>query len=236
MNTTFVHPTASTLAGPGITSTFIPAPSTTSTVKGAHPTCRPNKADLEHVLLRAQRRTYSRRIRESLGHGLPSGITQRSTRAVAGSFPSSSSLSYPSTPSTSSASTTTDTDNSLTSPVNCTPLPLPVPTGQLGQYFPDAPSPSLLPTPSFGSDAPATRPRYGPARNTMGRGHSFVTHGDPALTPRHVFPPNLRRTPGAPVWADDAQSYFRGPMGLGITNMHIDVDGKDRVLVEQYYF
>lgn len=239
MNTTFVRSTASNLAGPGMSHTFIPAPSATSTVKGAHTTNRPNKADLELVLLRAQVRTHHRRLRESLGHGLPSGVTQRSTRAVADSFPSSrastpSSLSYPSTPSATSAAT--DTDASPESPIGYASLPLPVPTGRPGQYFPEAPSPSLLPTPSFGSASPAVRPRYGAAPDGMGRGHSFVTHGDPALTPCHVFPPNLRRTPGAPVWADDAHSYFRGPVGLGIMNVDIDVDVKDSALVDQYYF
>ncbi|KAI0714263.1 hypothetical protein C8T65DRAFT_828793 [Cerioporus squamosus] len=228
MTTTFVRSSAFNLAGPGITATFIPAPSLTSTVKAAQPTRRPNKADLEVVLLRAQIRTHHRRLRALIPlerglyafHAILTLVPLHPFYCHCGHHDG-----YGRRPE---------------SPGMCAALPLPVPTGQSGQYFPDAPSPSLLPTPTFGSAAPAARPRlvqssprYGSARDTTGRGHSFVTNGDPALTPRHVFPPNLRRTPGAPVWADD---YFRGPVGLGIMNMDIDVDVKDNVYVEQYYF
>ncbi|RPD60045.1 hypothetical protein L226DRAFT_523089 [Lentinus tigrinus ALCF2SS1-7] len=274
MNTHFVRPTAFNLAGPGITTTFVPTPYGTSTVKAAQPTRRPTKDDLEFVVFRAQLRARNRRLQQSLGHGLPSGVARRTTRVPADWYSSSSSrsstpstFSYASTPSATTATTTTDTDDAPESPVYYAQLPLPVLTGQSGgpfpeapspsllpiptqlfgrtyppeapspsllpiptelfgrtTYPPEAPSPSLLPIPTFGSPAPTTttttRPRllqsYGSARDVMGRGHSFITEGDPVLTPHHVFPPNLRRTPGAPVWADDANSYFRGPIGLGI--------------------
>ena len=250
MNTHVVYSTASTLAGPGTTTaTFIPAPgSTTSTVKAAQPTThRPNKADLELILFRAQVRTHHRRLRESLGHGLPSGVPQRTTRAAAHSYPtrrpvppSPSPLSYSPTPSPTTATTTTDTEDVPVSPIYVA-QPLPAPTTQsTGRFFTEAPSPSLLPTP-FESPVAATRPslvqsghQYGPA--TMGRRHSFVTDGDPPLTPGHVFPPNLRRTPGAPVWVtDDTESYFQGPVGLGL-NMDINVNQEERIVVEHYCF
>ncbi|RPD58596.1 hypothetical protein L226DRAFT_146482 [Lentinus tigrinus ALCF2SS1-7] len=298
MNTHFVRTTASNLAGPvRNTTTFIPAPSERSTIKAGYPTPRLNKADLELVLFRAQVRAHNRRVRESLGHGVPFGVAQRITHAPANSYCSSSSSSRSSTPSTPPSLSYPSTSSTLDCLSPCSassasggsprlvPIPtfgespysrpvespspslLPIPTfGESSYSRPDeapspsllpiptfgesaysrllpvespspsllpiptfgespytkvlpveSPSPSLLPIPTFGSPAPITTPprpvlcslQYSEsARDMMGRSHSFVADGDP-LTPGHVFPPTLRRTPGAPVWADDANSYFR---------------------------
>ncbi|KAI0368584.1 hypothetical protein BV20DRAFT_998246 [Pilatotrama ljubarskyi] len=236
ITTTALSRSASNLAGPVFpkqrsrnlisvapSPSLLPSPS----LMAFPPNHRPNRAELEARLAGAHARAHSRRLRETLGRGKPPSATApRSNRAVAYSLQSGGA------PTTATTTTTTTTVPSAAS------------------AFPSAPSPSMLPPP------PATpRPLFprrrsrAPVRGAVvGLGLSFganvplgFVEEDAPLTPHHVYPDTLRRTPGAPLQAKpqetaDGASYFhlpadiitpapgrtdQGAIGLGILNVDV---------------
>ncbi|KAL7279177.1 hypothetical protein ACG7TL_007017 [Trametes sanguinea] len=239
---------ASALAGPVLTQrsskmislapspSLLPTPSFTP-LASDH---RPNKAELEARLAGAHARAYTRRLRQALalGHGKPpsSAAPQRTTRAAASSFQDGDATANTTT-------TTPSTTAGAASPL----FRVAFPQAGMPSAFQVAPSPSMLPPPP-----PTPRPLFprrrsrAPVRGpVVGLGLSFgaslsFSEEDAPLTPHHVFPDTLRRTPGAPLRAKKSQesaagaSYFHLPadilspapggrgqqaVGLGILNL-----------------
>ncbi|KAI0833445.1 hypothetical protein BC628DRAFT_1335182 [Trametes gibbosa] len=236
---------APTLAGPACTAkhsrsiisiapspSLLPSPSLVSF--SSH---RPNKVELEARLAGAQIRAKNRRLAAALGHGraptTTTPVRPRTARAVGSSYES---VDAPSTPS-----------SYTSSPLSQVSYPT------TGMFFtiPNAPSPSMLPPPPTASSSSTTTtttpPPLFPRRRSrmsvrgmysaLGFAHSLEldVDADAPLTPHHVYPDALRRTPGAPVWADGA-SYFHLPadiitpqlpaggqatVGLGIMNIDL---------------
>ncbi|KAI0649138.1 hypothetical protein C8Q79DRAFT_494470 [Trametes meyenii] len=218
---------ARTMAGPVLSSRIIsiaPSPSmlptpTFSPLVSSH---RPNRAELEECLAGAQARACTRRFRqEAVGKG------RRST--------------FESGDATSPTTTTTTASPSVVSPVFVVAFPK---TG-VPYNVPCAPSPSMLPPPpatppiseSTASPSrpafPHRRSRAAPRAAVVGLGISLgvplsFVEEDAPLTPHHVYPETLRRTPGAPLHSacggveamtpeltvDSGSSYFYLPRGL----------------------
>ncbi|KAI0671707.1 hypothetical protein C8Q78DRAFT_1078487 [Trametes maxima] len=239
---------ARTLAGPVRSHHFVsiaPSPSmlptpTFSPLVGSH---RPNRAELEECLSGAQSRAYTRRLREALGNGRPSTTATtitttttapRTSRAVGSSFSSPQSDDI--------TSTTTTTTTTTASPEVMSPLYLVAfPKAGVPYTVPCAPSPSMLPPPPATPPCPNTprpgfphrRSRAPPRAAVVGLGISLgvplsFVEEDAPLTPHHVYPETLRRTPGAPLHCgcggveattpeltvDSGSSYFHLPRGL----------------------
>ncbi|KAH9902995.1 hypothetical protein C8Q73DRAFT_831857 [Cubamyces lactineus] len=230
---------ASTLAGPVLrqqrsrkfvsvapSPSLLPSPFFPSPAPATH---RPNKAELEARLAGAHVRAHNRRLHQSLGLGVPSSaVPQRTTRAAASSFTSNG------TPAPPTTTTTTTAPPKEASPLYHFPYP------QAGNpiTFPSAPSPSMLPPPPFSPRRPFFPQRrsrapvhhqgavvgLGLSAGAGADGHgasslSSFSEQDAPLTPHHVFPDTLRRTPGAPLRAKPQEttagaSYFHLPADI----------------------
>ncbi|KAI8980159.1 hypothetical protein BD414DRAFT_538536 [Trametes punicea] len=236
------------------------------------PKQRPNKAELEARLSGAHVRAYNRRLRQSLGHGKPpASATQRTARAVAHSFPRGSGGAAPATTTGTTAPASPlcqvafpRLGKPITIPSAPSPSMLPPPPATPRPLFhclgkpitiASAPSPSMLPPPPATPRPlfPRRRSRQVPARGpVVGLGLSLgasaplsFSEEDAPLTPHHVFPATLRRTPGAPLRAKQTQevvtgtSYFHLPgnvlnlapgakgqaaVGLGIVGLNLGHD------------
>ncbi|KAI0325526.1 hypothetical protein GY45DRAFT_218534 [Cubamyces sp. BRFM 1775] len=211
-----VAPSPSLLPSPSLIP-FSPSPAPTPALH------RPNKAELEARLAGAHVRAHNRRLRQSLGLGLPpSAVPQRTTRAAASSFTSSDA--------TAAAAPTTTTTTKEASPLYQLSYP------QAGNpiTIPSAPSPSMLPPPPFTPRRPFFPQRRSRAPIHQGAAIGLGLSGgapgldaslssfsaqDAPLTPHHVFPDTLRRTPGAPLRAKPQEtaagaSYFHLPADI----------------------
>ncbi|KAI0635901.1 hypothetical protein C8Q77DRAFT_1207814 [Trametes polyzona] len=243
--TTTLARSASTLAGPVLTAkrsrnlvSFAPSPSLlpSPSLITFSSDYRPNKAELEARLAGAHVRANSRRLRDALGHERSPSTTPtttsaapRTTRAAAFTIPSGDAY----TPTT---TTTTTTALLPASPLSRVAYPEAGPTTiyTTTPLFQSAPSPSMLPPP------PATPRPFFPRRRSRApvRGSALVGLGlsagappsfpefveaDAPLTPHHVYPDTLRRTPGAPLraeragdsdYAGEGASYFHLPADI----------------------
>ncbi|KAI0787712.1 hypothetical protein C8Q74DRAFT_1253373 [Fomes fomentarius] len=204
---------ASNLASSAFTTALVPGSSTSSTKGPFPPNHRPNKLELEAHLFHAHIRARQRKLRESLGLGVPATTTQRKVRASAATFVPREvhvHAATPTIPSCYDTSTTPSTTPSSSRPSTpdsaATPEPL---TAASVDHQPwrktvEAPSPSMLPTPDFSRPRfPHRRSRFSPARKasqgTVGLG-LFTLEEDAVVSPspRQLNADSFRRTPGAP--------------------------------------
>ncbi|KAI0787692.1 hypothetical protein C8Q74DRAFT_1253275 [Fomes fomentarius] len=200
-NTTFAFArNASNLASSAFTTALVPGSSTSSTKGALPPNHRPNKLELEARLFHAHIRARQRKLRESLGLGLPSTATQRKVRAPAATFVPREFHVHSATPTTPpcyDSSTTPSTTPSSSRPSTpdsaATPEPLAAASvdHQPWRKTVEAPSLSMLPTPDF------SRPRFPHRRSRLA---VFTLEEDAIVSPSHrqLGADSFRRTPGAP--------------------------------------
>ncbi|KAI1797151.1 hypothetical protein LXA43DRAFT_398714 [Ganoderma leucocontextum] len=200
---------ASTLAGPVFSTTTYRRDGETMPVspKTKLPTPhRPNKAELEALLFHAQVRAQVRRLRQSVtGQDLPSA--NKPTRAVASSIPRN----FP--------TITTTSGFAILAPTAIRPSPLSIPNAPKLGPLPTPPE-TPEPLPETRPLLPTRRSRAAPLPRPSGSRLLNLIGEDPILTPNHVFPDNMRRTPGATATqlgengASSGVSYFHLPPGL----------------------
>ncbi|PIL35608.1 hypothetical protein GSI_02336 [Ganoderma sinense ZZ0214-1] len=199
---TTLAPSASTLAGP--VSSTATTPTDSSKTKSPVPH-RPNKAELQSRLFHAHVRAQVRRLRQSmLDQDLPLySKPQRAHRPSAAAIPRNLPIII------------TSSGFAILAPTAVRPA---------HPSTPDAPKLGPLPTPPA-TPEPETRPLL-PTRRSRAAPLERITGSlalnefgdDPILTPNHVFPDNLRRTPGAAVAkagkTGSEVDYFCLPPGL----------------------
>ncbi|EJF64978.1 hypothetical protein DICSQDRAFT_125084 [Dichomitus squalens LYAD-421 SS1] len=201
---------ASSLAGPVSTANTAATTTTTTLQKTKFPANhRPTASELNMILSTAANRANKRRTQQALGLGLPPKSVPRRPRRE---------IPIPPKP----KATTIRTGRTILSPIPGSP--------SLAPYHPapNAPKLGTLPThPETPPPVPAARPRFPTRRSRVapfkgvGLGLPLDVVGeDPILTPGHVFPDTLCRTPGAPARraavakTGETASYFHLPSDL----------------------
>ncbi|KAM5535966.1 hypothetical protein V8D89_010406 [Ganoderma adspersum] len=200
----------STLAGPVFTNTTA-APTHSSKIKSLAPH-RPNKAELEARLFHAHFRANVRRLRRSiLDQDLPfNGKPQRTTRVPAAPIPRNLPI------------IATASGFAILAPTAFPPAHPSVPSapklGPLAPKLGPLPTPPETPEPETRPLLPTRRSRAAPPQRISGSSALNVFGDDPVLTPNHVFPDTLRRTPGAGIATANKTGsdvgYFHLPPGL----------------------
>nr|VWO95535.1 Zn(2)-C6 fungal-type domain-containing protein [Ganoderma boninense] len=193
---------ASTLAGPVFTTAA--TPTNLSNTKSLVPH-RPNKAELQSRLFHAHVRAQVRRLRQSiLDQDLPfNSKPRRTTRASAAPVPRNL------------PTIITSSGFAILAPTAIRPAHPSTPNApKLGPL----PTPPATPEPETRPLLPTRRSRAAPLERVAGSLALNELGEDPILTPNHVFPDNLRRTPGAAVGkagkAGSDMDYFHLPPGL----------------------
>ncbi|TBU48888.1 hypothetical protein BD309DRAFT_206070 [Dichomitus squalens] len=211
---------ASSLAGPVSTANTAATTTTTTLQKTKFPANhRPTASELNMILSTAANRANKRRTQQALGLGLPPKSVPRRPRRE---------IPIPPKP----KATTIRTGRTILSPIPGSPSLPPYLPGSpaLPPYHPapNAPKLGTLPTPpETPPPVPAARPRFPTRRSRVapfkgvGLGLPLDVVGeDPILTPGHVFPDTLCRTPGAPARlaavakTGETASYFHLPSDL----------------------